>query len=93
MSEYKLLVVDIDGTIVDGNGAISVEDERSLAGVMAAGVMVSLSTGRVIRACRKILDSLSLNGYHIFFDGALVSDPSQNKEIYCQPISKGGSDQ
>jgi hypothetical protein len=88
MSEYKLLVVDVDGTIVDGNGAISDADEKALARVMAAGVMVSLSTGRVIKACQKILDRLSLDGHHIFFDGALVSDPSRNEEIYCQPIER-----
>ena len=86
MSEYKLLVVDLDGTLVDGNGAISDEDEKALAGAAAAGVTVSLSTGRVIKACQKIIERLSLNGHHIFFDGALVSDPSQNEEIYCRPI-------
>lgn len=86
MANYKLLVVDVDGTIVDGNGAISLEDEKSLYRVMSVGIMVSLSTGRVIKACRKIINSLKLDGYHIFFDGALVSDPSNNVEIYCQPI-------
>jgi hypothetical protein len=86
MSEYKLLVVDIDGTIVDGNGAISDEDEKALAGAAADGVIVSLSTGRITKACRKIIERLSLDGHHIFFDGALVSDPSQNEEIYCRPI-------
>ncbi len=89
MPDYKLLVVDVDGTIVDSSGAISNEDEKALSGTMAAGITVSLSTGRVIKACRKILDRLSLNGHHIFFDGALVSDPSRNDEIYCQPIESG----
>lgn len=89
MSVYKLLVVDVDGTIVDGKGAISDADEKALAGIMAAGIMVSLSTGRVIKACQKILERLSLDGHHIFFDGALVSDPSQNEEIYCRPIESG----
>lgn len=86
MTQYKLLVIDVDGTVVDGNGTISVEDQKALAGVMAKGIMVSLSTGRAIKACRKVLNSLSLDGYHIFFDGALVSDPFQYKEVYCQPI-------
>ena len=86
MSKYKLLVVDIDGTIVDGNGAISAEDEKALAGAAAAGVKVSLSTGRVIEACRGIIDRLSLDGHHIFFDGALVGEPSEKIEVYCQPI-------
>ncbi|UCG55161.1 MAG: HAD family phosphatase [Dehalococcoidia bacterium] len=88
MSEYKLLVVDVDGTIVDSNGAISYEDEKALTGVAAAGITVSLSTGRIIKACQKIIDRLSLDGHHIFFDGALVSDPSQEEEIYCRPIER-----
>ena len=86
MSDYKLLVVDVDGTIVDSSGAISNDDEKALAEAITAGVTVSLSTGRAIKACRKILDRLSLDGHHIFFDGALVSDPSRNEEIYCRPI-------
>ncbi len=92
MSDYKLLVVDIDGTIVDRNGAISDDDEKALAGAAASGIKVSLSTGRIIKACRKIIDRLSLDGHHIFFDGALVGDPSQVgdssrvEEIYCKPI-------
>ncbi len=37
-------------------------------------------------ACLKVLDQLSLDGYHIFFDGALVCDRKFN-EIYSRPIS------
>jgi hypothetical protein len=29
-----------------------------------------------------------LDSYHVFFDGALVSDPVHGKEIYVQPIDK-----
>ncbi len=86
--EYKLLVVDIDGTIVDKNGDISDEDKKALAVAAASGVKVSLSTGRVIKACRSIIRELSLDGHHIFFDGALVSDPSQSTEVYVQPLEK-----
>jgi len=86
MAKYKLLVVDIDGTLVDKHGAISDEDKRALASAAAVGVKVALSTGRVIKACRRIIDLLSLDGYHIFFDGALVSDPHKNREVYAQPI-------
>jgi len=86
--KYRLLVVDIDGTLVDKNGVISAEDEKALAKAAASGVKVSLSTGRVIKACRRIIAQLSLDGYHIFFDGALVSDPAQDKEVYVQPLKK-----
>jgi len=47
-----------------------------------------LSTGRAAPASSKILDQLSLGGYHIFFDGALASNPETGEEIFVQPISR-----
>ncbi len=88
MSKYRLLVIDIDGTLVNRDGDISDRDRQALAQAAASGVKVALSTGRVIRACRRIIDLLSLDGYHIFFDGALVSDPHHNREVYVQPLKK-----
>lgn len=85
---YKLLVVDIDGTLLGQARSISVEDREALAKACDLGMRVSLSTGRAARACSKILNQLSLDGYHIFFDGALVSSPEQGREVYVQPISE-----
>lgn len=85
---YKLLVLDIDGTLLDKNGVISAEDRNALARVGDLGLSVSLSTGRVVTACSGIISQLSLDSYHIFFDGALVSNPSHGKEIYVQPIDR-----
>ncbi|MFC2021686.1 Cof-type HAD-IIB family hydrolase [Chloroflexota bacterium] len=85
---YKLLVVDIDGTLLDKNGAISVEDEKALAKASDLGIQVSLSTGRVVKASLRIISQLSLDGYHMFFDGALVSNPETGEEVYVRPISE-----
>ncbi len=85
---YKLLVVDVDGTLLDGKGNISAEDRDALAEACHSGIQVSLCTGRVPKTCLRIIDQLSLDGYHIFFDGALVSDPEQDKEVWVQPLSK-----
>ncbi len=86
---YKLLVLDIDGTLLDKNGVISADDKSAVAKVGALGVPVSLSTGRVAQACADVISQLSLDNYHIFYDGALVSNPNhQGKEIYVRPIDK-----
>jgi len=85
---YKLLVVDIDGTLLGKNGTISAEDREALAGACDRGIPVSLSTGRVTQASLRIINQLSLDGCHIFYDGALVTDPKQGEEVYVQPISK-----
>ena len=70
------------------NGTISAEDKEALAKAHALGIPVSLSTGRTAPATLRIINQLSLDGYHIFFDGALVSDPKEGEEVYVQPISK-----
>ena len=85
---YKLLVIDIDGTLVAKDGSISPENREALAKVSDLGIGVSLSTGRAIRACLSIIGQLALDGYHIFFDGALVSTPGHDKEVYAQPLSR-----
>jgi len=87
-NRYKLLVVDIDGTLLGKDGTISAEDKNALARAGNLGIQVSLSTGRVVQACLKIINQLSLDGYHIFFDGALVSNPQNGEEVYVKPISE-----
>ncbi|MDD4923646.1 MAG: Cof-type HAD-IIB family hydrolase [Dehalococcoidales bacterium] len=85
--KYKLLVVDVDGTLVDKDGKISGVDAQAIAKTQSAGIQVSLSTGRVIRACRRIIEELSLAGHHIFYDGAVISDPVKDEIIYTRTIA------
>ena len=86
--EYKLLVVDIDGTLLNKDGNISDEDKVALAEASRSGTRVSLSTGRGNQACFDVIEQLSLDGYHIFFDGALVSNPENGDELYGRPLGK-----
>ena len=87
-NSYKLLVLDIDGTLVGKDGNILPEDREALAKACDLGITVSLSTGRAAQACLSIISQLALDSYHIFFEGALVSNPAHNKEVYVQPLSK-----
>lgn len=84
--KYDLLVVDIDGTLVNAGGGISTADKAAIARAQAMGVRVALSTGRVIEASRDIIAELELNGVHIFFDGALVYDLGRRETMHAQPI-------
>ncbi|MDD4986083.1 MAG: Cof-type HAD-IIB family hydrolase, partial [Dehalococcoidales bacterium] len=85
---YRLLVIDIDGTLVDKNGTITPDNREALTRVSGLGIMISLSTGRAIRACLSLINQLELDGYHIFFDGALVSTPGHDKEVYANPLCR-----
>ncbi len=86
-NKYKLLVVDVDGTLLNRENKISPEDVAAIKRAADAGIRVSLCTGRVPQACRRVLQELGIDGYHIFFDGALVCNPGTGDEVYAVSIS------
>lgn len=87
-AEHRLLVIDIDGTLLNRRGEVSTVDRAAVERARRAGIRVSLSTGRVVEACRRVLDYLGLDGYHMFFDGAFVVNPLSREEVYAEPIPR-----
>ena len=85
--QYRLLVIDIDGTLIDRYGEISAENREALEMARRAGTQVALSTGRSLISTMKVIEQLSLDSYHIFFDGALAANPHTGEDIYTRPIA------
>ncbi len=84
----RILIVDIDGTLLNRQGVISPVDREAVTRASRSGIRVSLSPGRVVEASRRVLEHLGLDGYHVFFDGALVADPQTGEEVYAEPIDR-----
>ena len=85
--DYKLLVLDVDGTLLNRENRIAAADIAAVKQVAAAGIRVALCTGRVPQSCRWILRQLGLDGYHVFFDGGLVFNPETGHEVYAVPLA------
>jgi hypothetical protein len=83
---YKLLVIDIDGTLINKEGVLSEKDTEAIKKAIQTGIRVVISTGRVAQASDWVLKALSLDGYHIFSDGALVANPDSGEEVYVEPV-------
>lgn len=86
--DYKLLVIDLDGTLVGKAGVIREDDIQSLVRAHKAGIRLAISTGRMPQACYNIFSKLPLNGLHIFYDGAVVARLSNNGSILNQGLEK-----
>ena len=83
----RLLLLDIDGTLIGRNHATpSVRVREALKSAMALGVRVALCTGRPWTSLSKIARPLDLVGPHIAFDGALVMANGE-EAIYRMPIA------
>lgn len=74
MGAYRLIVMDVDGTLVGADGHLAPGATSAVRAAEQAGVTVALSTGRTPPACSAFLENLGLAGPHIYFDGGLVTD-------------------
>ncbi len=85
-NKFKLLVVDIDGTLIGISRNVSAQNREAAERATRAGVAVSISTGRSLKSSLNILDQLVLDSYHIFFDGAFAGRSDLSEEIFVSPI-------
>jgi HAD superfamily hydrolase (TIGR01484 family) len=77
-----MVVIDIDGTLVDGHGKLADEDKNAIGRLLDSGVTVSLCTGRILQTTMGIIDALGLKTFSIFYDGALIFNPRDSSTIY-----------
>jgi 5-amino-6-(5-phospho-D-ribitylamino)uracil phosphatase len=86
--KYKMLVLDLDGTLLDKSGKITRENRDAIKRVSEVGMCIAVSTGRSLKACTTVIKELSPDGYHITFDGALVSNFDCTRELYAAHIDR-----
>jgi hydroxymethylpyrimidine pyrophosphatase-like HAD family hydrolase len=70
VSEKKLLTVDLDGTLLDRNGRPHARDLRAIRAALAAGVQVTIATGRLYSGTRAVVELLGLRGVVACADGS-----------------------
>lgn len=71
---YRLLVADIDGTLVDAAREIPPPVREAVRGAQARGVRVCLATGRIWRSARRYVEDLGADPPAILYNGGLVYD-------------------
>jgi len=86
-NSIKLLVIDIDGTLLNKKGEVAPADIDAITVASRKGIQIALSTGRVVQASLHVIEKLGLDGYHVFFDGALASNPHTGHEVFVEPIA------
>ena len=82
LKNIKHIVTDIDGTLLNDNGELGSESKKLITELINQGVLISLATGRLHSATTEIAKELSLNGYIISLDGAIVKGFKDDKTIF-----------
>jgi Cof subfamily protein (haloacid dehalogenase superfamily) len=86
MPEIKLLALDLDGTLLNSKGKIPNENREAIRAAEAAGVIVTIATGRRFRDARPVGLELELNGALITHNGALLKFAESLETVACSLI-------
>lgn len=83
-----LLALDLDGTLLDRQGHISLQNRSAVAEAVAAGLEVILITGRSWRSAQPYYEALGLTGPAICYLGALVVADGSGRILYHRPLTE-----
>jgi len=72
--KYRLLAIDLDGTLLCPQGKISQENIDAIAQAQATGLTVVPCTGRGWREAKHVLDQVPNLGVGVFVTGAAITD-------------------
>ncbi|OAZ04853.1 Cof-type HAD-IIB family hydrolase [Flavobacterium succinicans] len=85
--KYKMLVLDMDDTLLTDDHTISEENRAMITMAQAKGVEVVLASGRPTPAMTHFANDLQ-NNYMISFNGAVVTDLKNDAVIFEQSLTK-----
>jgi Cof subfamily protein (haloacid dehalogenase superfamily) len=84
---YRLLALDVDGTLLDPAGELRPVVQQAITEVQQRGIRVVLCTGRRFRTALPLAQELQLTTPLVVHNGALVKDPASGATLHqtCLP--------
>src|SRR5699024_12833432 len=80
---YKILFLDIDGTILKPDHTFSDITKQAISSVKKQGIEVFLATGRPLHEISQLAEDLDIHSF-IAYNGAFAAD--QGKTIVNEPL-------
>lgn len=87
---YKLVAVDMDGTLLNKDSIISEENRRAIEKARSLGVKVVIASGRPLKGLYRYLKELNMiseDDYVVAFNGALVQNVKTGEVLYEASMS------
>ncbi|MFR8104346.1 MAG: Cof-type HAD-IIB family hydrolase [Clostridia bacterium] len=85
---YKLVAIDLDGTLLNSNGEVSIENKKAIEEAMRRSVKIVIASGRVTSSVENIAKEIGTSKYIISGNGSLVYDTEQKEILYNKYIKK-----
>jgi hypothetical protein len=83
MSRFRLLAIDIDGTLVNSRDELTPATRGALIRAGRSGIQVVLATGRRYSRTLHLIEPLGIAVPLVTASGALVKDPRDHRTLFC----------
>jgi Cof subfamily protein (haloacid dehalogenase superfamily) len=83
---YKMIVMDVDGTILDCEGRVPEHTKRALLSLNEKGFITTIATGRMLKRAEPVAKEIRINAPLICYNGALIVDIYNGNRIFEKPI-------
>ena len=85
---YKLVAIDLDGTLLDSYGKVSENNKNAIKSAIDNGTKVVIASGRGIMSVKNFANEIGANEYAICGNGAIVYDFKEEGIIYNKFLSQ-----
>ena len=85
---YKLIAVDLDGTLLNSYGDISEKNKNSIKKSMEKGAEVVIASGRPVSSAKAYANEAGANKYVICGNGSVLYDIQKEQILYNKSIDK-----
>ena len=86
--EYKLIAIDMDGTLLNSQNKISKRNIKALHRAIEEGVYVVLSTGRILKSALYYSKYIKLSNPIVACNGAIVSFGDERNILYEKALER-----
>ncbi|HLW59969.1 MAG TPA: HAD family hydrolase [bacterium] len=83
---YRVLVTDIDGTLVPESKVVPPGVVAAIAAARARGVRICLATGRQPRSAKRFVDAVGADSPTIVYNGGLLYDYPSARALWARPL-------
>ena len=88
MTNYKWVICDLDGTLLNSDSTLSEENVNAVRDLMANDIEVILATGRIDTMTKVYIDKMKIKNPVISCNGGLIRNPVTGEVLYIKLIDK-----
>ncbi|MGG5461272.1 Cof-type HAD-IIB family hydrolase [Clostridium sp. B9] len=90
MNKYKVIVMDVDGTLTNGEKKITPKTKEALLKAQEQGIILVIASGRPTSGLRDLAKELKMDENHgllVSFNGSKVIDCETDEVLFNEPMS------